>query len=145
MSSTIAEFRTLSRCAHVPKRAYEGSAGYDLWAAEAKTLKPWGRELIRLDMAMTISKGCYGQIVGRSRLTKLGIVVHGGTIDSDDRGGVCVVLFNLSNEECTVKIDNRIAQLIIERYTVPKFVLVNEFTKGETERGEKGFDSSEAF
>ena len=39
-SSSIVECKTLSGCAHVPQRAYEGSAGYDLWAAEEKTLKP---------------------------------------------------------------------------------------------------------
>ena len=94
---------------------------------------------------MVISKGCYGRIVGRSGLAKLGIVVHGGAIDSDYRVDVCEVLFNLFDEKYTVKIGNRIVQLIIERYIVPKFILVNEFTKGETERGEKGFGFSGGF
>ena len=124
-SSSIAEYKTLSGCAHVPKRANEGSAGYDLWAAEEKTLKPWDSKLIRLDLAMAIPKGCYGRIVRRSGLAKLGIFVHGGMTDSDYCGELYVVLFNISDEEYTVRIGNRIAQLITEQYIVPKFVLVN--------------------
>ena len=65
--------------------------------------------------------------------------------DSDYRGDVWVVFFNLSNEEYTVRTGNRIAQLIIEEYIAPKFVLVNEFTKRDMERGKKGFGSSGGF
>ena len=44
------ECKTCSSNAHVPKRPYPGSAGYDLWRAETEVLKPWSRELIRLDL-----------------------------------------------------------------------------------------------
>ena len=97
---------------------------------------------------MAIPKGCYGRIVRRSGLAKLDIFVHDGMTDSDYCGDLCVVLFNISDEEYTVRIGNRIAQLVIEQYIVPKFVLVNfvlEFTKRETERREKGFGSSGGF
>lgn len=94
---------------------------------------------------MAIPKWCYGRIVGRSGLAKLGIVVHGGTIDSDYHGDVCMVLFNLSDKEYVVRMGNHITQLIIEWNIVPTFVLVNDFTMGETERGEKGFSSSRGF
>ena len=94
------ECKTCSNNAHVPKRAYPGSAGYDLWAAETKVLEPWSRELIRLDLFMAISEVYYGGIVGCSVLTNVhGISVHNGMIDLDCRGKVCVVLFNLSYEE----------------------------------------------
>ena len=45
------------------KRAYLGSAGYDLWAAEAKVLKPWSRELTRLYLFMVTPGGYYGRTV----------------------------------------------------------------------------------
>ena len=48
---------------------------------------------------MALPKGCYGRFVGRSGLAKLSNVAHGGTIDSDYHGYVCMVLFNLSNRE----------------------------------------------
>lgn len=47
-------------------------------------------------------------------MAKLGIVVHGGTIDSDYHGDVCMVLFNLSDKEYVVRMGNHITQLIIE-------------------------------
>ena len=76
--------KTYSSNAHIPKRAYPGSPGYDLLLAETKVLKPWSRELIRLDLVMAIPKGYYGRIVGHSGLGNThGITVHNGTTDSD--------------------------------------------------------------
>ena len=46
------EFKTYSTNAHIPKRAYQASAGYDL-RSETKVLKPWGRALIKLDLSMS--------------------------------------------------------------------------------------------
>ena len=108
---------------------YQGSAGYDFWAAETKTV-------IRLDLAVAIPEGCYGRIAGQSGLAKRGIAIHDRTIDSDYRGEVRVVLFNLSNEEYTVRTGNRIAQLIIEQYIAPKFVLVSEVLQRKIRRCE---------
>ena len=86
--------------AHIPKRAYPSSAGYDLLVTKTKVLKPWRRELIRLDLFMAIAEGYYGKIVGRSGLANShGIMVHNGTIDLDYQGKVCMVLFYLSNEK----------------------------------------------
>ena len=115
MKKATIECKTFSSNAHVSKRTYQGSAGYDLFAAETKVLKPWGRALIKLDLGIAIPGGYYGWIVGRSGFANTrGIIVHNGTIDSDYRGVVCVVLFNLSNEKDLVEVGNRIAQLIIE-------------------------------
>ena len=92
---------------------------------------------------MAIPKGYYGRIVGRSGLANThGITVHNGMTDSDYRGKLCVVLFNLSNEEYVIETVNCIAQLIIERCFTPKFAEVSEFTEEKTERGQKGFGSS---
>ena len=75
-------------------------------------------------------------VAGQSGLAKRGIVIHDGTIDSDYRGEVRVVLFKLSNEEYTVRTGNRIAQLIIEQYIAPKFVLVSEVLQRKIRRWE---------
>ena len=63
-----------------------------------------------------------------------GIIVHDGTIDSHDRGVVCVVLFSLSDKEYLVEVGNSIAQLIIERWFMPMFVEVSKFMDKKTER-----------
>ena len=132
------ECKTYSSNAHVFKRAYQGLAGYDLFAAETKVLKPRGRALIKLDLSMAIPEGYYGRIVEHSGLENMcGIILHDGTIDSDYRGVVCVILFNLSHEEYLVELGNCIAQLINERCFTPKFVKVSKFMEQIMERGGK--------
>ena len=54
---------------------------------------------------------------------------------------VCVVLFNLSDEKCTVEAGNRISYLIIEQCFTPKFVKASKFMDEKRERGEIGFGS----
>ena len=97
-----------------------------------------------IKLSIAIPESYYGRIVGRSGLTNTrGIILHDGTIDSDYRGVVCVVLFNLPHEEYLVEIGgNCIAQLIIERCFTPKFVEVSKFMEEKTEQGETGFASS---
>ena len=78
-------------------------------------------------------------------LKEQGIVVHDGTIDSGYCGEVSPVLFNFSDEEYTERSGDRIAQLIIQQYIAPKFVLVSEFTKKDTGRWDKDFGCSGGF
>ena len=94
---------------------------------------------------MAIPKGFYGRIVGQSGLANNhGIFVFPGTIDADYRGVVCIVLFNLSDDDYEVRKGNHIAQVIIERCYGVKFVEYGgELT--ETERTAKGFGSSLGF
>ena len=90
-------------------------------------------------MFIAIPEGYYGRIVGRSGLANThGITVHNGTTDSDYRGIVCVVLFNLFNEEYVAETGNRIGQLVIEWCYTPKFVEVNEFNEEKTVKGQRG-------
>ena len=87
----------------------------------------------------------YGGIIGHSGLANVhGITACNGTIDSDYRGTVCVILFNLTNEKYVVETGNRIAQLIIERCFTLKFAEVSKFTEDKAKRGERGFGSSGA-
>ena len=104
MGTTI-ECKTNSSNAHIPKRSSQGSAGYNLWAAEAKVLEPWGRTLIRLNLNIAIPDGYYWRIVARQGLANMsGIIVHNGTIDSDYQGIVCMVLFSVSEEGYLVEV-----------------------------------------
>ena len=100
--------------------------------------KLWGRTFIKLDSNITIPEGYYERIIRHSGLASTRvIIVQNGTIDSDYCGIVYVVLFNLSDEEYLVETGDRIAQLIIERCFMPKFVKVSEFTEEKADRGEK--------
>ena len=119
------------------------SAGYDLWVAENRILKPYSRVLIEEGLQIAFSDGYYGRVTGLLAF-KLGICAHNGTIDLDYRG----VQFNFSSEEYIVKKGNCIAQLIFEQYFTPKFAecIENEFAKEEnTERGTFGFGSTGVF
>ena len=137
-------FKRQSSDARVPLRAYPTSVGYDLYAAESKSLKPRDWVLIKLQLSFAIPTGFYGKIVGRSGLANVhGIVAFNGTVDADYRGTVFVVLFNLSDNEHIVEIGNRIAQLIIEKCYDVKFVECNELP--DTQRSVGGFGSSLSF
>ena len=95
-------------------------------------------------MSFAFRASFYGKIVGRSGLANVhSIVAFNGTVDADCRGTVCVVLFNLFDNEYIVEIGNRIAQLIIEKYCDVKFVEYNELP--DTKRSVGGFDSSLGF
>ena len=122
------------------------STGYDIYSMEDKMIKSFFRELIRLDLCMAILDGYYSRIVGRSCLAlKNAMWVHNGTIDLDNLGMVCVILFNFSDVDYKIEKGNRIVQLIIERYYLPKFVEVSEMSEwgvGGSEGGQSGFGST---
>ena len=137
-------FKRQSSDARVPLRAYPTSAGYDLYAAESKILKPKQWALIKLQLSFAIPTGFYGKIVGRSSLANVhSIAAFNGTVDADYWETFCVVLFNLSDNEHIVEIGNRIAQLIIEKCYDVKFVECNELP--DTQRSVGGFGSSLSF
>lgn len=138
--------KCLSAHAIVPKRATPGSVGYDLRAAQDCEIEPLGKTVVPLDLCFAIPKGCYGRIAPRSSLAaKHHIDVGAGVVDTDYRGPVSAVLFNLSPTTAyTVKRGDAVAQLILEHAATPEVEEVKEFSPGEagTERGEGGFGST---
>lgn len=127
-----------------PLPAYEtpGSAGMDLRAAltEPVVLKPLQRALIPTGLYIELPKGYEAQVRPRSGLAiKKGISLINtpGTIDSDYRGEVKIILINLSNETAHVHHGERIAQMIIHKYEKAEFTEVDELS--DTDRGEGGF------
>lgn len=124
----------------MPQRATEGSAGFDLYAAENYVITPQSRGFVSLDLCIAIPEGFYGRIASRSGLAKKGIDVGAGTIDSDYRGDVKVLLCNNSRDTFHVMKGDRIAQLIIEKCYYLNFVETDDLNK--TQRGEGGFGST---
>ena len=121
-------FKRCSSVAHVPKRAHNGSTGYDVSSAEKVILKPWSQEFFLISLKVAIPEGCYGGVVGRSGIAKkYAIMVHNGTINLDYPGIVGVILFNFFNKEYVIERGDCIAQVIFEQYDTPKFIKVSEF------------------
>ena len=126
----------------LPEYKTEGSAGMDLYAniEKPKILKPLERALIPTGIFLSIPFGCEGQVRPRSGLAlKHGITLANaiGTIDSDYRGEIKVILINLSNKDFVIDKGDRIAQLIFVKYEKADFVEVNSLDN--TERGQGGF------
>lgn len=95
------------------------AAGYDLHAIDAGVVPKRGKALVGTGLAFGIPEGNYGRIAPRSGLAaKNSIDVGAGVIDSDYRGEVKVLLFNFSDEDFAFNQGDRIAQLIIEKYTM---------------------------
>lgn len=129
----------------LPKYATPQSAGMDLRAniSEPIVLMPMERKLIPTGLCIALPQGYEAQIRPRSGLAlKRGITVLNspGTIDSDFRGEIGVVLINLSSVLFTIEPGERIAQMVIARHEQGEFIEVEELD--ETERGDGGYGHS---
>lgn len=128
----------------LPKKATDGSAGYDLCASESFTIAPKERKLIPTGVKIGLPCGYEAQIRPRSGLAlKKGITVLNtpGTIDSDYRGEIFVILYNTSETEWSFDRGERIAQMVIKETIETNLNLVGHISD-DTERGEGGFGHS---
>lgn len=110
-------------CNKLPSYATEGSAGMDLYAdiKDSIYIKPMERVLIPTGIYIELPKGYEAQVRPRSGLSlKKGLTVANapGTIDSDYRGEIGVIMVNLSNEEQVIEKGERIAQMIVAKYSL---------------------------
>lgn len=126
----------------LPAYATPESAGMDLRAnvADPVVLRPLERRIIPTGLYMALPPGYEAQVRPRSGLAfKHGVTVLNspGTIDSDYRGELGVLLVNLSNEDFTIQAGERIAQMVIARHEQGEFVEVEELD--DTERGAGGY------
>lgn len=126
----------------LPSYSTEGSSGLDLRAAVASEfiLKKNSFALIPTNIRVEIPLGYEIQIRPRSGLAAkngIGVLNSPGTIDSDYRGEIKIILFNFSNEDFIIKRGERIAQMVLSE--VYKMILVEEENLKESQRGEGGF------
>ncbi len=127
----------------LPAYATDGAAGMDVLSAEDLTLSAGARHAVATGLAIAIPPGFEIQVRPRSGLAlKHGISVPNspGTIDSDYRGELKVVLINLGAEAFAIRRGDRIAQLVLAPVTQARWVTVEELD--ETARGEGGFGST---
>jgi len=127
----------------LPRYASEDAAGLDVSSAEDRTLEPGERHAFATGFAIEIPRGYEVQVRPRSGLAfKHGITCLNtpGTIDSDYRGEVKVILVNLGQEPFEVRRGERIAQLVPAPVLHADFIEVGELE--ETARGAGGFGST---
>jgi dUTP pyrophosphatase len=126
----------------LPQYATEGAAGMDLYAAvtEELVVQPGETKLIPTGFSVEVPPGYEAQIRPRSGLAaknQMGILNSPGTIDSDYRGEVKVILTNFGKNAFLVKRGDRIAQMVISSYAKITWNEVDSLN--ETRRGEGGF------
>lgn len=126
----------------LPEYATEGSAGVDLRAnlPEPITLRPLERLLIPTGIFIELPENYEAQVRPRSGLANkhgLTCLNSPGTVDSDYRGELKVIIINLSNEEHTIRHGDRIAQMVVSRVERVKWKEVNKISG--TSRGDGGF------
>ena len=127
----------------MPAYATSGAAGMDICAAESLTLRAGKRHAVATGFAFAIPDGYEVQVRPRSGLAlKHGITCLNtpGTIDSDYRGEVKVILANLGDEDFVINTGDRIAQIVVAPVT--QGVMVEVEALDDTERGTGGFGST---
>lgn len=129
----------------LPSAASAGSAGLDLLAAvdETQVLRPGERMLVPTGLVLAIPPGFEGQVRPRSGLAwKHGVTLANppGTIDSDYRGEVKVLLIHLGDAPLTISRGDRVAQLVVAR--VESVEWEEAEVLDETGRGDGGFGST---
>ena len=146
---TAVQLERLPHGEGLPLPAYEtdGSAGMDLRAAVADdqplVLEPGGRVLVPTGFRIALQSGFEAQVRARSGLAlKHGIICPNapGTVDSDYRGEVGVILANIGSEPFVIRRGERIAQLVIARHERAEWVEVEALDA--TARGSSGFGST---
>lgn len=133
----------LSEGATLPKYQTAGAAGMDLCSAETFCLAPMERRLVKTGLRLGIPAGYEAQVRPRSGLALkkgIGMVNSPGTIDSDYRGELGIILINFGSEAVEISQGDRIGQLVIAPVARAEIQVVEALD--ETERGERGFGST---
>jgi dUTP pyrophosphatase len=126
----------------IPEYATSGSAGMDIRAAlnEILVLKPGQIELVPTNISVEIPHGYEIQVRPRSGLAVkhgIGVLNSPGTIDSDYRGEIKIILINLSKEDFNISSGDRIAQLVLSKVYLAELKESDELNNSK--RGEGGF------
>ena len=137
--------KRLDHAGDLPLPSYEtaGSAGMDVRAAEELVIAPGQRGLVGTGLAFAIPHGYEIQVRPRSGLAlKKGVSIPNspGTIDSDYRGELKVILLNHGDEDFVIERGDRIAQIVVA--PVQRGILLEVADLDETQRGSGGFGST---
>jgi dUTP pyrophosphatase len=131
--------------AETPEYATPGAAGFDFVAIKDTEVAPGQTVLVKTGIAMAIPQGYELQVrprSGTSLKTTLRVANSPGTVDSDYRGEICIIITNTAiyGDVIVIKKGDRIAQGVICPVLQATFILCDELNK--TKRGEGGFGST---
>jgi len=127
----------------IPKYAHKHDAGMDLYSIREYILKPRHRILVRTGLKLQVPRGYEMQIRPKSGLAlKNGVTVLNtpGTVDSDYRGEIGVILINHSNKSYRVEKNQKIAQAVFNKIEIARLTEANKVNR--TKRNEGGFGST---
>jgi dUTP pyrophosphatase len=141
---SVLKYKKLDPRAKTPAKANLSDAGYDLCSLEQVVIRPGRRLVISTGIAVEMPReNMVGLIWPRSGLsTRLGIDVLAGVIDSGYTGEIKVCLLNTSEDPVLLEAGSKIAQIIFQEHLTFDFQEVESLSS--TDRGEKGFGSSDA-
>ncbi len=122
-------------------KKHKSDAGWDIHSEENYTLPIGGRHKFSTGLVIAVPENHKGQVCNRSGLSaRYGLMVFEGTVDPDYRGEVFVTIINLGQDEYTVSVGDRIAQLVLQRVNTEPFERVDRLP--DTNRGSNGFGST---
>ena len=131
----------------LPARSTPGAVGYDLFSIDNYVVLPGRRVVVSTGITVHLPPGTYGRIAPRSGLAvKHGLDTLAGVIDPDYTGEVKVVLQNMdATQPFVIRPGYRIAQMILENYTVAEVCEIPSENTALTDRGAAGFGSTGLF
>lgn len=134
--------KKINNSARLPRCMTQYSAGYDIYSCNETdiVIQPGKVELIPTGIAISLPHNYEAQIRPRSGLAikhKIGVLNSPGTIDSDYRGEIKVILFNFGKTEFTISKYTRIAQMVVSKHETIDFKICEELDN--TDRGAGGF------
>lgn len=139
----IVKLKKLHANAVIPSYATPGSAGFDFHSIRDVYIYPGGSALIETGLSVEIPEGFELQVRPRSGMsakTKIRVSNSPGTVDSDFRGEIKIIVDNIGTQGYEIKCGDRIAQGVVAPVLQVTFEEVSEL--GSSERGEGGFGSS---
>ncbi|MDR2034224.1 MAG: dUTP diphosphatase [Helicobacteraceae bacterium] len=137
------QIKKLDPSARIPKYQSANAAGFDLHALEDGEIAAGKSALIKTGLAISLPIGYELQVRPRSSLAlkhSVTVLNSPGTVDSDYRGELMIILINLGNETFKISAGDRIAQAILSAVSQADLIEVEELDK--TERGAGGFGST---
>ena len=143
MNDIILKVKLLSSDAKAPEYAHPGDAGLDLFSTELFELLPGNSSLVKTGIAIELPPNTEAQIRPRSGLAldhQVTVLNSPGTIDSDYRGELKIMLMNFGREEFIVSKGDRVAQIVAAPVVQCRFDIVDELE--ESNRGAGGFEST---
>ena len=138
------QFQRIHDDARKPYKGSKKAAGLDIHALENLTIHPDEIGIVRTGLKCRPPKGTYLMLTSRSGFAMSSkCIILGGTIDSDFRGEITVVLLNCSKIDVNIVRGSRIAQLVAQKIVYPRLKEIHRLP--ETERGSGGFGSTGDF